>query len=248
MLNILDEIKYEKSSKVIIFTEFVATQKYLEEILKGRGYGVALINGSMDIEMRNAQLREFKNNADILISTDAGGEGLNLQFANVVINYDLPWNPMKIEQRIGRVDRIGQKQDVYIYNFIIAETIENRVRTVLEDKLSVILSETGIDKLADVLDNEVADIDFTDVYVKSIRNPKDLEYNISSLEEDIKQEIIKANKYKELLREDKVLKTRKNNSKTSRPRKSLVMGEKIPTVFIEDFPNEKGYFLYGNCL
>lgn len=72
----------------------------MEEILKGRGYGVALINGSMDIETRNIQLNEFKNQADILISTDAGGEGLNLQFANIVINYDLPWNPMKIEQRI----------------------------------------------------------------------------------------------------------------------------------------------------
>ena len=101
LLNILDEIKYKQaSSKVIIFTEFVATQSYLEELLKSRGYGISLINGSMDIEMRNAQLKEFKNNADILISTDAGGEGLNLQFANVVINYDLPWNPMKIEQRI----------------------------------------------------------------------------------------------------------------------------------------------------
>jgi SNF2 family DNA or RNA helicase len=141
----------------------------------------------MDIEMRNLQLKEFKNKSDILISTDAGGEGLNLQFANVVINYDLPWNPMKIEQRIGRVDRIGQNRDVYVYNFIIAETIENRVRTVLEEKLSVILSETGIDKLADVLDSEMADIDFTDVYIKSIRNPKDIEHNISTLEKDLKR-------------------------------------------------------------
>src|SRR5690606_11148970 len=69
LLNLLDDINYEKPlSKVIIFTEFVATQKYLEEILKGRGYGVALINGSMDIETRNIQLNEFKNQADTLIS------------------------------------------------------------------------------------------------------------------------------------------------------------------------------------
>ena len=160
----------------------------------------------MDIETRNIQLKDFKDKNDILISTDAGGEGLNIQFANIVINYDLPWNPMKIEQRIGRVDRIGQKQNVYVYNFIIAQTIENKVRTVLEEKLSVILSETGIDKLADILDNEMADIDFTDVYVKSIRDPKSIEHNTSDLEDDIKREIIRANQYNELLSEDKVLK------------------------------------------
>lgn len=212
LLNILDSIKYEQvSSKIIIFTEFIATQKYLEEFLISKGYKVSLINGSMDIEMRNLQLKEFKNKSDILISTDAGGEGLNLQFANVLINYDLPWNPMKIEQRIGRVDRIGQKQDVYVYNFIIAETIENRVRTVLEEKLDIILFETGIDKLGDVLDSEMADIDFTDVYIKSIRNPDDIEYNISTLEEDIKKEIIKANEYDELLNEEKELKAIENS-------------------------------------
>lgn len=207
LLDILDNIKYEmSSSKIIIFTEFVATQSYLEGLLKTRGYKISLINGSMNIEMRNVSLSDFKQKNDILISTDAGGEGLNLQFANVVINYDLPWNPMKIEQRIGRVDRIGQKQDVYIYNFMITDTIENRVRTVLEDKLSVILAETGIDKLADVLDNEMADINFTYVYVRTMRNPKDIDYNISRMEEDLKKQIIKTNEYRELLREEKELK------------------------------------------
>ncbi|HHV38841.1 MAG TPA: DEAD/DEAH box helicase [Tepidimicrobium sp.] len=281
LLNILDNIRYERaSSKIIIFTEFVATQKYLEDFLKSRGYEVALINGGMDIETRNIQLKEFKDKADILISTDAGGEGLNLQFANVVINYDLPWNPMKIEQRIGRVDRIGQKQDVFIYNFIIAETIENRVRKVLEDKLSVILSEAGIDKLADVLDNEMADLDFTDVYVQSIRDPKDIDYNISGLEEELKKEIIKANEYRELLNDKKVLKVNSSHNKNFELEKSLfnmcnfyslwkeekfftggnisiddediaihldqqnywTKEQKIPSIFIKDFPNERGYF------
>ncbi len=281
LLDVLDKVKYEQNSpKIIIFTEFVATQKHLEDFLIFKGYKVSLINGSMDVEMRNFQLKEFKKESDILISTDAGGEGLNLQFANVVINYDLPWNPMKIEQRIGRVDRIGQDQDVYVYNFIIAETIENRVRTVLEEKLSIILAETGIDKLADVLDSEIADIDFTDVYVKSIRNPKGIKYNISKLEEDLKKEIIKANKYAELLREEKELKA-DSNIRDFRLEKILFimcnsysiwkkgkffinnnitmdseevkkhleqenywsLQQKVPSIFIEDFPNEKGYFI-----
>ena len=84
----------------------------------------------------------------IFISTDAGGEGLNLQFANIIINYDFPWNPMKIEQRCGRADRIGQQRDVHIYNMIVRDTVESRVREILEEKLSVIMKELGVDKYA----------------------------------------------------------------------------------------------------
>ena len=91
-----------------------------------------------------------------------------------MINYDLPWNPMKIEQRIGRVDRIGQQRDVEIYNFVLADTVETRVKDVLEEKLSVILREIGIDKYADVLDSETAGVNFTDAYLNSIRNPRNI--------------------------------------------------------------------------
>ena len=121
----------------------------------------------MSIDERNEALREFREKTSIFISTDAGGEGLNLQFSNIIINYDLPWNPMKIEQRCGRADRIGQKRDVHIYNFIITDTVENRVRDVLEEKLSVILQEMGVDKYSDVLDSEVAECDFTDAYMNT---------------------------------------------------------------------------------
>ena len=132
----------DRNQKIIIFTEFVATQEYLQRLLVSMGYSVTILNGRMSIEERNAALREFRDNTNIFISTDAGGEGLNLQFSNIIINYDLPWNPMKIEQRCGRVDRIGQTRDVQIFNFIVTDTIENRVREVLEEKLSVILKET----------------------------------------------------------------------------------------------------------
>jgi SNF2 family DNA or RNA helicase len=124
LLEIIDDLFAEdRQRKVIIFTEFVATQSYLVKLLKDRGYSTSILNGSMSIEERNAVLQEFKTETDILISTDAGGEGLNLQFSNCIINYDLPWNPMKIEQRIGRVDRIGQQRDVIVYNFILADTV-----------------------------------------------------------------------------------------------------------------------------
>jgi len=100
LLEIIDDLFAEnRQRKVIVFTEFVATQSYLEKLLKDRGYSTSILNGSMNIDERNAVLQEFKTKTDILISTDAGGEGLNLQFSNCIINYDLPWNPMKIEQR-----------------------------------------------------------------------------------------------------------------------------------------------------
>ena len=206
LLNEIDAILSEdRTQKVIIFTEFVATQTYLQELLVNRGYTVTILNGGMSIDERNAAMQEFKSSTSIFISTDAGGEGLNLQFANIIINYDLPWNPMKIEQRCGRVDRIGQQRDVHIYNFIVGETVENRVREVLEEKLSVILKEMGVDKYSDVLDSEVAECDFTDVYMRSIGHTSQVEKNLYPVEEEMKQQLTNAQKYKDVIREEKDL-------------------------------------------
>lgn len=206
LLNEIDAILSEdRTQKVIIFTEFVATQTYLQELLVNRGYTVTILNGGMSIDARNAAMQEFKTSTSIFISTDAGGEGLNLQFANIIINYDLPWNPMKIEQRCGRVDRIGQQRDVHIYNFIVGETVENRVREVLEEKLSVILKEMGVDKYSDVLDSEVAECDFTDVYMRSIGHTSQVEKNLYPVEEEMKQQLTNAQKYKDVIREEKDL-------------------------------------------
>jgi SNF2 family DNA or RNA helicase len=206
LLEIIDDLFAEdRQRKVIIFTEFVATQSYLVKLLKDRGYSTSILNGSMSIEERNAVLQEFKTETNILISTDAGGEGLNLQFSNCIINYDLPWNPMKIEQRIGRVDRIGQQRDVIVYNFILTDTVESRVKAVLEEKLSVILKEIGIDKYSDVLDSEAAELNFTDAYMKSIRNPKNIELNIRPVEEDLKKQVQNTMRIKDLIKEEKDL-------------------------------------------
>lgn len=207
LLNEIDTILSEDhTQKVIIFTEFVATQDYLCNLLVNCGYSVTILNGGMSIEERNEAMQEFRNETSIFISTDAGGEGLNLQFANIIINYDLPWNPMKIEQRCGRVDRIGQQRDVHIYNFIVADTVENRVREVLEEKLSIILKEMGVDKYSDVLDSEVAECDFTDVYMRSIGHAAQIEKNLYPVESEMKQQLANTKKYKDVIREDKDLK------------------------------------------
>ena len=206
LVDTIDEILSEdRNQKIIIFTEFVATQKYLKQILENRGFTVSVLNGSMSIDERNEALQEFKTKTNIFISTDAGGEGLNLQFSNIIINYDLPWNPMKIEQRCGRADRIGQQRDVHIYNFIVGDTVENRVREVLEEKLSVIFKELGVDKYSDVLDSEVAELDFSEVYMNSIGRPSSVERNMHPVEAEVKQQVANAQKYKDIIREEKDL-------------------------------------------
>src|SRR5712692_11100140 len=93
--------------------------------------------------------------------------GLNLQFCHLVVNYDIPWNPMRLEQRIGRVDRIGQESLVRAFNFALDGTVEHRVRAVLEEKLGRILQEFGVDKAGDVLDSADAEALFDDLYVEA---------------------------------------------------------------------------------
>ena len=206
LIDILGKIRLqEPEAKIILFTEFVATQKAIQELAENNGITTALINGSMNLEERNASLDLFRREKQMLISTDAGGEGLNLQCAHIVINFDLPWNPMKIEQRIGRADRIGQTEDVLVYNFILKDTIENRVRTVLEDKLEVILQELGIDKMQDVLDEGSADIDFTNVYISTIANPQSSDYQINNFGKDIQKQVDRFNAIQGLIHEDKEL-------------------------------------------
>ena len=208
LVDTIDEILSEdRDQKIIVFTEFVATQAYLKKLLENHGFTVTILNGGMNIEERNEALLEFKTKSNIFISTDAGGEGLNLQFSNIIINYDLPWNPMKIEQRCGRADRIGQQRDVHIYNFIITDTVECRVREVLEEKLSVIFKEMGVDKYSDVLDSEAAEVDFTEVYMNSIGKPRSVEKNLYPVESEVKQQVANAQKYKDIIREEKDLRS-----------------------------------------
>ncbi|MDA3917248.1 MAG: helicase-related protein [Deltaproteobacteria bacterium] len=175
--------------KILIFTEFIPTQQMLKEFLEDRGISVAILNGSMDMEQRRDAQETFKHNTRVLVSTDAGGEGLNLQFCHVVINYDIPWNPMRLEQRIGRVDRIGQPKTVRAINFIFENSVEFRVREILEEKLSVIFKEFGIDKTGDVLDSARAGEIFENIFTSAILSPDDIEQSIDQTMVEIKQEM-----------------------------------------------------------
>jgi SNF2 family DNA or RNA helicase len=174
LLEIIDEFIIRENKpdlKFIIFTEFIETQKYISDSLRSLGYSTALINGQISADEKIKARNDFQNKAQFLISTDAGGEGINLQFCWVMINYDLPWNPMRLEQRIGRIDRIGQEHDVKIINFQLADTVEQRVRDVIETKLETIKEEfnDGEDKLADILSTLQDEFSFEKIYIDAVR-------------------------------------------------------------------------------
>ncbi len=184
LLDWLYRLQSEESDpelKALVFTEFVPTQEMLRRFLTERGFSVVCLNGSMDMEERKRVQEAFAKDVRILISTDAGGEGLNLPFCHVGINYDIPRNPMRLEQRIGRGDRIGQAHAVRAVNFVFEDSVEHRVREVLEQKLAVIFEEFGIDKTGDVLDSAQAGHMFDEMYVEAILNPEKVEESVESV-------------------------------------------------------------------
>src|SRR5260221_8551180 len=133
----------DPEEKAVIFTQFIETQEFLAATLRQNGYTVSTFNGRMGIDEKEESIRSFKASDQILISTEAGGEGRNFQFGHLMVNYDLPWNPMRVEQRIGRLDGIGQKKPVRIYNLFCEYTVEERVLEVLERRIGLFLESVG---------------------------------------------------------------------------------------------------------
>jgi len=121
--------------QVVIFTEFLPTLRTLKAAIKAHGYEAAVFHGGLDAYAKEDAIRAFRKGARVLISTESGAEGRNLQFCRVLINYDLPWNPMKIEQRIGRLHRLGQEQEVLVFNLAASNTIEAYILDLLANKI-----------------------------------------------------------------------------------------------------------------
>lgn len=121
--------------KVIVFTEYRASQEYLMYMLDQAGIRAIPFRGGFKRSKKDWMQELFEKRAQVMVATEAGGEGINLQFCNQVINFDLPWNPMRIEQRIGRVHRLGQDRDVFIYNMATRGTIEEHIVDLLQEKI-----------------------------------------------------------------------------------------------------------------
>jgi SNF2 family DNA or RNA helicase len=137
------------NDKVIIFTEYRATQMYLQWLLKQHGITSVPFRGGFKRGKKDWMRELFQKHAQVLIATEAGGEGINLQFCNHIINFDLPWNPMRLEQRIGRIHRLGQEKDVIIYNFATKDTVEEHILKLLYEKIH--LFEKVVGELDDIL-------------------------------------------------------------------------------------------------
>ncbi len=144
------ELINQINDKVIIFTEYRATQEFLQNYLAQNGITSVLFRGGFKRGKKDWMIELFQNRAQVLIATEAGGEGINLQFCNRIINYDMPWNPMRVEQRIGRVHRLGQTRDVHIYNLSTQDTIEQHILKLLYEKIE--LFEMVIGELDTILE------------------------------------------------------------------------------------------------
>lgn len=131
------EIIHELNDKVIVFTEYRATQEYLIHYFKNNGLNAVPYRGGMNRGKKDWMMDLFRNRAQVMVATEAGGEGINLQFCRNIINFDLPWNPMRVEQRIGRVHRLGQEKDVHIYNLCTLGTIEEHLVHLLHEKINM---------------------------------------------------------------------------------------------------------------
>ena len=142
LINLL-KIMQDDATKFLIFTEFYATQDYIAANLQKNGYAVTLFNGKMNPAEKQESVERFKGDVQVMVSTSAGGEGQNFQFCHNVVNYDLPWNPMRVEQRVGRVHRIGQKNDVKIFNLALSETIEAYILELLYMKINLFRMAIG---------------------------------------------------------------------------------------------------------
>ena len=206
--------------KAVVFTESCRTQQYLTQLLEENGYagrtvllngsnsdersqkiyrewlrkheGSARISGSKAADMKAALVDHFKSDqADILISTEAGGEGINLQFCSVLINYDLPWNPQKVEQRIGRVHRYGQKNDVVVVNFVNRKNpADQRVFQLLNEKLKLFEGVFGAsdEVLGAIEDNIDIEKRIYEIYQKC-RSDEEIEESFNQLQQDMEKEL-----------------------------------------------------------
>lgn len=199
----LERVLSHTKDKCLIFTEFLGTQSHLAEFLREKGCDPLLFHGALSGSEKAEVIRRFQEKGRILISTPSGGEGTNLQFCRTIINYDLPWNPMKIEQRIGRIHRIGQTGETLIYNFAAQGTVEHYLLKILDEKLN--LFELVVGEAETILGELTEEKNFEEILMDiwlEARNPEELELRIDHFGDRILQE---KEKYLEIKKFDEKL-------------------------------------------
>lgn len=177
-------LQRDPNEKVIIFTEFADTMRYLANTVL-KGIASVCIHGALSRQERLDARATFQNDAcNILIATDAAGEGLNLQFCHILINYDMPWNPNRIDQRIGRVHRYGQKRDCHIYNLHVRGTREGDVFLKLQSKVDIIEKDLG-GRISDVLGTLLENFDIEKALTAATLQNLPIESVVGAMEAEI---------------------------------------------------------------
>ncbi len=175
LLRVLDssDVIRADDERLLIFTEHRDTLENLAERLRKIGYSVVTIHGGMDVDARKQAQLEFKRHAKIMVATDAAGEGINLQFCRYMINWDIPWNPNRLEQRMGRIHRYGQPNDVFVYNLVAVNTREGSVLEKVLRKLDVMRQQLGDDRVYDVIAEWLEDVPLVQLIEQSIDQEND---------------------------------------------------------------------------
>ena len=159
----LVELLQKSTQKTLVFINHRATQSYLSKRLEAEGIAHTSFQGNMTLKAKDAAIEAFREEVSVMLASETGGEGRNLQFANTIVNYDLPWNPMKIEQRIGRLHRIGQTQDVFIFNLCLRGSLEEYILKVLHDKINMF--ELVVGEIETILGNMGEEFDFSETII-----------------------------------------------------------------------------------
>jgi superfamily II DNA or RNA helicase len=188
-----DEKLHQTGTKLLIFTEAKDTLKYLKEKLRKWGYSVTVIHGGMDLDARIQAEEEFNNTSvQIMVSTEAGGEGINLQKRCwIMVNYDIPWNPNRLEQRMGRIHRYGQQHEVHIYNLVAIDTVEGRILERIFEKLSQIQDHLGSDRVFDVINEVLVGKSLKDLILDAIAQRRTMEEILADFERIPDEEAIR---------------------------------------------------------
>lgn len=172
LLAVLDssDVIRAEDEKLLIFTEHRDTMDSLAKRLEEKGYTVVTIHGGMDVDSRKEAQRRFRTHAKVMVATDAAGEGINLQFCRYLINWDIPWNPNRLEQRMGRIHRYGQTDDVWVYNLVAQNTREGSVLQKVLAKMDVMREQMGTDRVYDVIDEWLEDVPLLRLIESAIDN------------------------------------------------------------------------------
>ncbi len=200
LLSIVEEARdHVEMGRVIVFTQFRATQQKILDRLAEEGYNTHAFHGGHSSQEKEKIVEDFEEDGGVLVSTDAMSEGRNLQFCNIMVNYDLPWNPMRVEQRIGRIHRIGQKRDVYIFNMALKDTVEEYVLERLYHKIDLFQQSVG--ELSSILTRlEESGTTFEDEIFERLVNADsevDLENDFDAMAVDLQEQRDLAEKLEE---------------------------------------------------